>query len=103
MEGYKGILHGGVLASLLDEVMIKAVLVKAVFCVTAELTVRYKKPAPISERLALFGHIEKKNGRVYTTKGWAKNRTGEIVAEAKGKYFIPKDANVERLKESLQF
>ena len=101
LEGYKGLLHGGILSSLLDEVMIKAVLVKNVYCVTAELTVRYKKPVAIADRLLLFGCIEKENGRVYTTKGWAKNQKGEVAAEAKGKYFIPKPKEIEKLKESL--
>lgn len=102
LEGYKGLLHGGILSSLLDEVMIKAVLAKGVLCVTAELAVRYKKPAALAERLSLFGYIEKENGRIYTTKGWAKNRKGELVAEAAGKYFIPKPEDMKRLKESLE-
>ncbi len=102
LEGYKGLLHGGILSSLLDEVMIKAVLAKGVYCVTAELFVRYKKPVPVSGRLSLYGRIEKENGRIYTTRGWAKNQKGEAVAEAEGKYFIPKPEEIEKLKESLE-
>lgn len=102
LEGYKGLLHGGILSALLDEVMIKAVLVKGIYCVTAELRVRYKKPALVAERLWLFGRIEKENDRIYTTKGWAKGKQGEIIAEAQGKYFVPKSKDVERLKESLE-
>jgi len=103
LEGYKGLLHGGILSSLLDEVMIKAVLARGVFCVTAELAVRYKKPVAITDSLTLFGRIEKENGRIYTTKGWAKNRKGERVAESEGKYFIPKPSEIEKLKQSLEF
>ncbi|MGH8004152.1 MAG: PaaI family thioesterase [Limisphaerales bacterium] len=103
LEGYKGLLHGGILSSLLDEVMIKAVLAKGIFCVTAELAIRYKKPVELSDRLSLFGQIEKENGRVYITTGWVKNQKGEVVAEAEGKYFVPKPKEVEKLKESLQF
>ena len=102
LEGYQGLLHGGILASLLDEVMIKAVLLKNVYCVTAELLVRYKKPVKVSERLPLFGYIEKENGRIYTTRGWVKNQKGELVAEGEGKYFVPKPEEVEKLKESLE-
>lgn len=102
LEGYKGLLHGGILASLLDEIMIKAVLVKNVYCVTAEMNIRFKKPVEVSERLSLFGYIEKEGGRVYTTKGWAKNQKGEIVAEGEGKYFVPKPEAVKKLQESLE-
>ncbi|MCI0405999.1 MAG: PaaI family thioesterase, partial [candidate division Zixibacteria bacterium] len=102
LEGYRGLLHGGILSSLLDEVMIKAVLAKDVYCVTAELAVRYKKPVEIADKLTLFGYIEKENGRVYTAKGWAKNQKGELAAEAVGKYFVPKPEEIEKLKESLE-
>lgn len=102
LEGYKGLLHGGILSSLLDEVMIKAVLAKGIFCLTAELAIRYKKPVAVSDKLSLSGHIQKENGRVYTTKGFAKNQRGEIVAEAEGKYFIPKPEDLEKLKGSLK-
>jgi acyl-coenzyme A thioesterase PaaI-like protein len=101
LEGYKGLLHGGILCSLMDEVMIKAVLVKNVYCVTAELSVRYKKPVEIADKLSLFGCIEKENGRVYTTRGWAKNQRGETVAEAEGKFFVPKPSEINKLRESL--
>ncbi|HXF48026.1 MAG TPA: PaaI family thioesterase [Verrucomicrobiae bacterium] len=101
LEGYKGLLHGGILCSLMDEVMIKAVLVKNVYCVTAELSVRYKKPVEIADKLSLFGYIEKENGRVYITKGWAKNQRGETVAEAEGKFFVPRPSEIDKLKESL--
>lgn len=102
LEGYKGLLHGGILAALLDEIMIKAVLAKNVYCVTAELSVRYKKPVDISEKLNLFGFVEKENGRIYITKGWAKNQKGEIVAEAEGKYFVPRPEGIKKLQESLK-
>jgi uncharacterized protein (TIGR00369 family) len=101
LEGYKGLLHGGILCSLMDEVMIKAVLVKNVYCVTAELSVRYKKPVEIADKLSLFGYIEKEGNRVYTTKSWAKNQKGETVAEAGGKFFVPKPSEIEKLKKSL--
>ncbi len=103
LEGYKGLLHGGIISSLLDEVMIKAVLAKDVYCVTAELFVRYRKPVAIVDKLTLFGNIEKENDRSYNTKGWAKNQKGEVVAEAEGKYFIPKPEEIEKLKKSLEF
>ena len=36
-EGYRDILHGGILSALLDEVMIRAVLALEIYCVTAEI------------------------------------------------------------------
>ena len=56
-EGYKGIYHGGVLSSLLDEIMIKAILANERFAVTAEMTVRFLLPVKIGEKLSITGSL----------------------------------------------
>jgi uncharacterized protein (TIGR00369 family) len=85
-EGYHGLYHGGVLASLLDEVMIKAVLARGVFAVTAEMTIRYKKPVPIGARIRLTGKIVGRRGRVFDTEGEATGADGVVFATASGRY-----------------
>lgn len=81
-EGYRGIYHGGVLATLLDEVMIKAILARGVFAVTAELTVRFRNPVLIVGRLRLTGRILHSRGRLYTTEGTALGVDGTVYATA---------------------
>ncbi len=84
-EGYKGITHGGIVATLLDEIMVKAILTDEV-AVTAEMTVRYKQPVRTGERLTLTAHVENHRGRFYTTVGEARRDDGVVVATATGKY-----------------
>ncbi|MCD6099735.1 MAG: PaaI family thioesterase, partial [Candidatus Marinimicrobia bacterium] len=43
LQGYDGILHGGIISTILDEVMVKATGEKVV---TVELTVKFLKPIP---------------------------------------------------------
>lgn len=55
-EGMDGVVHGGIQATLLDEVMAAAAELglegdEGEWCVTAELAVRYRRPVPITEEV----------------------------------------------------
>lgn len=100
-EGYKGILHGGILAAILDEVMIKAALALDVLCVTASMEVRFKAPADIRSTYSFTGQILSHRGRVIETEGKAFDQDGTLVAEATGKYMTVSPQMKERLRQSL--
>ena len=89
-EGYFGIYHGGIVASLLDEVMVKAILAQGIFAVTAEMTVRYKKPVQIGDTIHYAGRIVEHKGRLFHTESEAVNEAGEIVATATARYLEAK-------------
>ena len=97
-EGYHGIYHGGIIATLLDEVMIKAILAQEVIAVTVELTVRFLAPVTIGDKLIFTGRITRSKGRLYVTEGEVRGIDNTIFATATGKY-IKADA---ALKETLQ-
>ena len=101
-EGYKGIVHGGLLAAILDEVMIKAALAKDIRCVTASMEVKYKAPAEVGDELLFEGRMTEQKGRIILTLGWARNSKGVVVAQATGKYMtVPGDLD-KRLATSLE-
>jgi acyl-coenzyme A thioesterase PaaI-like protein len=101
-EGYKGIVHGGLLAAVLDEVMIKAILAKDIRCVTASMEVKYKAPAEVGDELLFEGRMTEQKGRIILTVGWARNSKGIVVAQATGKYMtVPADLD-KRLATSLE-
>jgi uncharacterized protein (TIGR00369 family) len=85
-EGYRDIYHGGVLSSLLDETMIKAILAQGVYAVTAEMTVKFLVPVRTGDKLNLTGRVTARRGRLYLTRGTAVNGDGTVVATATGKY-----------------
>lgn len=97
-EGYAGIYHGGIIATLLDEVMIKALLAKSVVAVTVELKVRYMAPVTIGDKLSFTGRITRSKGRLYLTEGEARGDDKAICATAVGKYM---EASAD-LKETLE-
>jgi len=101
-EGYKDVFHGGIISTLLDEVMIKALIGLNIFTMTVEMTVKFHKIVKIGERLTFEGEIDKQKSRMVFTKGTAKNEKGEKVASATGKYLIVNEKLKEELNRSLE-
>jgi acyl-coenzyme A thioesterase PaaI-like protein len=101
-EGYHDIYHGGITATLLDEVMIKALLAKDIFAMTVELTVKYYKPVKINQKLKFEGWLEKHKSRLYITSGAAYDENGDKVATAAGKYIEAKGDTRDSLLGSLE-
>jgi uncharacterized protein (TIGR00369 family) len=101
-EGYKDILHGGILSTLLDEVMIKAILAKEILTVTSQIEVKFKKPAIIGEKLIIEGEITGERGRLILTEGKVIKEDGTLIAEAKGKFFRIEGRVKERLEQAMK-
>ena len=64
-EGHPGYLHGGVIATLLDEAMSKAVRSRNVSAMTRELKVDYLRPVPSLKPIRIEGRIVGNEGRKY--------------------------------------
>jgi len=101
-EGYKGIFHGGIVASLLDEVMIKTILARNIFAVTAEMTVRFRHPIRTGERIRFVGRVTESKGRLFSTEGEAVGDDGTIYATATGIYLEAKPNLKDELLQSLE-
>ena len=83
-EGYPGIVHGGIIAAMLDEVTSRAVMRgnPPRFVVTVQMSVRYRKPVPVETPLTLVGRVVKESGRVITVTGEITGPEGELLAES---------------------
>lgn len=101
-QGYKDILHGGIISALLDEVMIKAVIAKGLLVVTAEIEVKFLKPVKIGERLFLEGKVTGEQKKIFTAEGVVSNSNSEVVATSKGKFFKVTEKMQKVLEESLE-
>jgi uncharacterized protein (TIGR00369 family) len=86
-EGYRGRVHGGVLSALLDEVMAWAPSVRiGRFCVAAEITVRFVRPAPLGAPLHVRGEMTADRGRLCDTRAEIRDEAGALIARATGRY-----------------
>ena len=82
-QGYKNIVHGGMVAMLLDEMMVNLAWIEGAPSVTAELTTRLKKPVKVGERVFFEGRIDRRGARTIYASASATNIEGELLATAK--------------------
>ncbi|PKM81806.1 MAG: hypothetical protein CVU89_07190 [Firmicutes bacterium HGW-Firmicutes-14] len=96
-EGYKGIIHGGVVSAMLDETMGKAIMAAGgPMAMTAKLNVRFRKSALVGRKLTFEGEWTGKKRVFYETRGRALNESGEVVAEATGLFVeVPEEESNE--------
>lgn len=87
LQGWQNTVHGGLLATVLDETMIKAAAMAGSKCVTAEITVKYKKPAITGTTYLACGRTLEVRGRIVTAESRISDATGQIYAQASGKLF----------------
>jgi len=81
-QGWSGITHGGILATLLDEAMVRLSWQEGLNAVTAELTVRFRRPARTGKTLEIRGRITGEEGRKVYGAAEAVGEDGRVVAEA---------------------
>lgn len=86
-QGWSKIVHGGLLATVLDEALIYAAGAKGHRCVTGEMTVRYVKPASTGVAYTLKGRFLEDKGRVVLAESFLLDAAGQEVARASGKLF----------------
>jgi uncharacterized protein (TIGR00369 family) len=82
-QGWDGIVHGGIISTLLDEAMAKLVYELGFQAVTASLEIKFKKPAPILEPLLVYGEITEVGKRLIKARSTVAKEDGTILAEGK--------------------
>src|SRR5258708_5284643 len=84
-QGFANVVHGGVLGTLLDELMVNLYWLKGVKAVTAEYQIKLKAPCPVNQKVMLAAwHIETKRN-LFFTAAEARLENGPLVAEATAK------------------
>lgn len=83
LQGYREVVHGGILSTLLDELMAHAAL-RAVdrHSATARIQVTFRKPALTGRKMRIEGEVVRSGGRRIITTGRIFNDENEILAEA---------------------
>jgi uncharacterized protein (TIGR00369 family) len=95
-SGLKGVVHGGLIATVLDEVMVWACAVHTrQFAFCAEMKVRFLNPMRPGSDVTLTGElVTNRKGRILEARGIAQDPSGLTLAEATGKYLPIKGADV---------
>ena len=87
-QGWQGITHGGIVATLLDEVMTRLLYARGQDAVTAELTLRYHQPLPTGEAVEARARETERRGRVVRLESELRTADGKLIASAQGKFML---------------
>lgn len=85
-QGYAGITHGGILATILDEAMARMLWDNGTPVMTASFDMRLKKPAPTDQQLRVTAWVKSSRGRIYHCEAQICGVDGGIKAEARAVY-----------------
>jgi uncharacterized protein (TIGR00369 family) len=83
-EGHPGYLHGGIIATLLDEAMSKSTRALGLLTMTRKLEVEYLRPVPSGAPLRVEGRMVRSEGRRHWLEAEIRNAEGTVLAQAKG-------------------
>ena len=90
-HGFSDLLHGGVVAAALDEIMAwTAIHLENVMVMTGTLDLRYRKPAPVDAEFVLEGELTERRGRRIRLAGRMVH-SGSVVAQASGLFLVVAD------------
>ena len=81
-QGFDGIVHGGIISTLLDEAMAKLSYELGYGGVTAAMEIRFKKAAPILVPLLAHGEITEVTSRLVRARARVTEEDGTILATA---------------------
>lgn len=87
-QGSQRILHGGIIALLLDEAMGKLTRLRNVRAVTAELTVEYLRPIPVDEEIVVEAEEAAEDGRNLHYRAGIADGAGKLLARGKGRFVV---------------
>jgi acyl-coenzyme A thioesterase PaaI-like protein len=94
-QGFPGIVHGGIIATLLDETLERLGVLEGRWLMTGRLEMRFRRAAPIATPLRVAARMVSSRGRALVASGVVhlQGDPSEIIADATGT-FLPLPADV---------
>jgi uncharacterized protein (TIGR00369 family) len=85
-SGGLGFVHGGIIATLLDEAMGKVNRFRGLRALTAELTIEYLRPVPVEQDIVVEAREVDMKGRNLYHVGEIRNTQGDVLARGRGRF-----------------
>jgi acyl-coenzyme A thioesterase PaaI-like protein len=103
-QGWEGIAHGGIVATILDEVMGWALASTDAWGYTAKMSIEYRRPVPVGARIRGEGRLVARRRRLLTLTGRLVDiNTGEVLATAEALYGAAPEARREEMRARYGF
>lgn len=104
LQGFPGVLHGGIIATLLDETMGRTGALRQEWLMTGKLDVRYRKPARIDRPMRVWAEISREREGAIDAVGAVELLDGSVVADARGLFLrLPEQVATEALAQYPEF
>lgn len=97
-EGPPGYVHGGVIATLLDEAMSKSVRAQGATAMTRSMEVDYRRPVPVHSPLRIEGQLLAREERRHHTEARILDVSGAVLASARGVFVQVRASRMQRPK-----
>jgi acyl-coenzyme A thioesterase PaaI-like protein len=83
--GWPGVIHGGILFTMLDEAMSYALIFNGILnYVTAKADLRFRNPGRVGEQVTIIGKVDKHARNLWWTSGSILRPDGTVIAESSG-------------------
>ena len=90
-QGWPGMVHGGVINTMLDEVMAYAAVYSGLHCATARMEVHFREGTPVGQTLHISARVTEVRARTVEVEGRLTDDDGTLLAESKATMYIVKD------------
>ncbi|MCR4403054.1 MAG: PaaI family thioesterase [Firmicutes bacterium] len=87
-QGFSGVLHGGIICTLLDEAMAWALILQGKIAVTVSLEVRFRRPVRVGAQVTVRGQIVRGGPKRYALRSEIIDSAGDLAAEAHGTFLV---------------
>lgn len=84
-QGFDGVVHGGLISTLIDEAMAYAAMSEAGFCVTAGISVRFRRPVNLGQQVRVEAELVGRRGRMLELRA-SVTQNGEEKASGSGTF-----------------
>jgi len=85
-QGPPGHVHGGIIATILDEAMGKVNKLRNVIALTRHMEVEFLKPVPLSKLLIVESHEVSHEGRKHVNAAEIRNEAGDVLAKGRATF-----------------
>lgn len=102
-QGYPGVLHGGIAAAVLDEVLGRVAVSRGVWLMTARLEMRYRQTIPLGQQLTVVGEVVRETHRLMEASGELRLADGSVAATATATFLPVPEERVKGMEEAAGY
>jgi len=103
LQGYPGVLHGGIISALFDETIGRTLVRDDLWAMTVQLNVRFIKPVPLGQEITVVGEIVRLQSRLMQGRGELRLSDGTLAATAEAKYLLLPDDKLAQYRSELDY